>query len=169
MKNTFLMITGLLFALHSQMALSSVIPNQFHLLGKGIYSALFWDIYSAELFTPQKTWQKQQSYALRLTYFRAFSGEAIAKRSIEEIEGLGFVQPERLQQWMQQMQQIFPDVKQGDSLTGMREANGVTTFYYGQRLVGQVEDPLFADWFFGIWLHPNTSAPELRQQLLGIL
>lgn len=168
MNKTIFMVIGFCMAFNSQLALSaSVVPSQFKLLGQGVYSVMFWDIYSAELFAPDMTWQPQKSYALRLTYFREFSGQDIAQRSVEEIEKLGFNEQERLQRWYKQMQQIFPDVKAGESLTGVRQDNGVTVFFKDQKPVGQIEDIRFSDWFFGIWLAPETSAPELRQQLLG--
>ena len=33
--------------------------------------------------------------------------------------------------------------------------------------IGDVRDPLFAKLFFGIWLSPQTSEPQLRRALLA--
>lgn len=137
------------------------------LVGKGIYKALFWDIYQAELFAEKKPWQHNQAYSLRLTYFRNFDGKSIAERSIEEMRGLGFQDESKLQEWLQTMLKIFPDVQKGESITGVRQASGATEFFKNNQKIGWVEDPEFGRWFFGIWLDEKTSAPDLRVQLLG--
>ena len=36
------------------------------------------------------------------------------------------------------------------------------------RTVGEVADAEFARLFFGIWLSPRTSEPQLRQALLAL-
>ena len=64
------------------------------------------------------------------------------------------------------MSQIFPDVKPGDQITGVYKPGGAV-FLYNNRQVGEIRDPEFARFFFAIWLDPRTSAPGLRQSLLG--
>ena len=39
-------------------------------------------------------------------------------------------------------------------------------FYQGDRLLGAIDTPGFAEAFFAIWLDTRTSAPDLRQALL---
>ena len=40
-------------------------------------------------------------------------------------------------------------------------------FFVNGQLKGDVREPEFARFFFGIWLSPKTSEPTLRDALLG--
>jgi hypothetical protein len=104
---------------------------------------------------------------LDLHYKLRLEGQAIAARSVDEIGNLGLGTPEQLQRWEQAMRQIFPDVGEGDRLTGICLPPGVARFFHNGRLIGEVDAPQFARAFFGIWLDPRTSRPDFRRQLLG--
>ncbi|MEM6405901.1 MAG: chalcone isomerase family protein [Pseudomonadota bacterium] len=136
-------------------------------VGSGQMQFLLWDIYRATLYAPQGRWQEQPPYALTLRYHREFQGADIATRSAQEIEQLGFKNKKKLIRWQQQMQALFPDVQPADTLTGVHTATGETIFYHNGQSLGQINDPEFSRWFFGIWLNPATREPTLRQQLLG--
>ncbi|MFC3092647.1 hypothetical protein DRW07_00330 [Alteromonas sediminis] len=140
---------------------------QAKLVGEGKFTYLFWDVYNAQLFAPDGRWQAQAPYALTLTYLRNFDGEDIAVRSREEMEGLGFKDKEKLASWEQVMKDIFPDVQEGEQITGIIKADQTTVFYKNQELIGAVEDREFGEQFFAIWLHENTSEPRLRKKLIG--
>ena len=102
--------------------------------------------------------------ALRLDYKRNIPGKTIAEASVKEMRR--FVSDESLLRlWGEQMQRIFPDVQPGDHLLGVYHPDGVR-FYQGDRLLGVIGLPGFADAFFAIWLDARSSAPELRQALL---
>lgn len=66
------------------------------------------------------------------------------------------------------MKALFPDVVAGDQLTGVHHPGEKAEFYRNDELIGVVHDPEFASAFFGIWLDAGTSAPELRERLLGM-
>ena len=103
--------------------------------------------------------------ALRLTYKRNIDGLAIAEASVKEIRNLGVTDAATLKRWGDQMAALFPDVKNGDQIIGQYQPDAAR-FYFNERLIGRVDDPLFARAFFGIWLDPKTSAPDLRAALL---
>ena len=103
--------------------------------------------------------------ALRLTYKRNIDGLAIAEASVKEIRNLGVTDAATLKRWGDQMAALFPDVKSGDQIIGQYQPDAAR-FYFNERLIGRVDDPLFARAFFGIWLDPKTSAPDLRAALL---
>jgi len=66
------------------------------------------------------------------------------------------------------MRALFPDVKAGDVITGVHQPAMGVVFWCNGRLLGEVRDPLFARLFFGIWLSPQTSEPQLRSALLAL-
>ena len=109
----------------------------------------------------------RQRFALDLTYARNLYGSKIAEASIDEIGKLKLGTTEKRQQWLLQMKGIFPDVKEGSRITGIHIPNEAARFYLNGRLLGEIRDPEFAHSFFAIWLDKKTSAPDLRNKLLG--
>ena len=139
------------------------------LVGQGTMRFFGLEVYQARLwvspsFTPER--YADQPLALALTYQRNFTAQAIAKRSIEEMRRVAPFSPEQAERWQTALQAALPDVKPGDTLTGIYQPGSGATFRLGPRVVGEVADPEFARLFFGIWLSPNTSEPALRQALL---
>lgn len=104
--------------------------------------------------------------ALELSYQRAFSAEAIARRSITEMRRVGPFSAEQATRWQQALQAALPDVQPGDRITGLHQPGSGVTFTTPERTVGSVADPEFARLFFGIWLSPQSSEPKLRAELL---
>jgi hypothetical protein len=105
--------------------------------------------------------------ALELQYARSLDGKAIAERSLKEMKGLGSVDAAQAERWLQQMLQIFPDVKKGDRITGVQRPVETARFFVNGQPRGEVRDAEFTRLFFGIWLSPRTSQPRLREALLG--
>jgi len=111
-------------------------------------------------------------FALQLRYARSLKGADIAARSEEEMRKLGEGSPQQRADWLQAMQQLFPDVQDGSTLTGVfTPTSGAqpaqTRFYFNGVLRGAVPGAAFARAFFSIWLSPKTPAPGLRNDLLA--
>ena len=105
--------------------------------------------------------------ALELTYHRAFTGAAIAQRSIEEIERQGDLAPAQAQRWQSALAAVLPDVQPGERLTGLYQPGLGMRLWRGQQALGAIDDAELARRFFGIWLSPRTSEPGLRSALLA--
>jgi hypothetical protein len=105
--------------------------------------------------------------ALELVYARALSGRRIASSSISEMRRLGPFSDEQAARWEQAMRRIFPDVLAGDRLTGVQWPGEGARFFLNGRPRGELADAEFTRLFFGIWLSPRSSEPDLRRQLLG--
>lgn len=138
--------------------------------GQGRFRWFGLTVYDAELLSTQPLrddqWP-QQTFGLRLTYARALRGGEIAKSSLQEMEKLGIVPTAQREVWLQRMTALFPDVNQGDAITGVNLPNRGVRFWRTDRPLGTVDDPAFARAFFSIWLDPKTTAPELRKSLFG--
>ena len=110
-------------------------------------------------------------FALQLRYARSLKGSDIAQRSEEEMRKLGEGSPAQRAAWLQAMQQLFPDVQDGDTLTGVFTPQGAnpaqSRFYFNGALRGTVPGTAFGRAFFSIWLSPQTPAPGLRNDLLA--
>lgn len=138
------------------------------LVGEAEYSYMFWRAYDIALFDDSDHFDGEKPpYALRLKYMRDFSGASIADQSSKLIRKQGMDDEIRLAGWHAQMDQIFPDVESGDTLSGLYSENKETIFFYNGEAIGRIQDPLFGQYFFGIWLGENTTEPKLRKQLIG--
>jgi hypothetical protein len=109
----------------------------------------------------------QQPLVLELEYLRAFRATDIARRSIEEMRGIGAFTDAQAERWQRDLAALLPDVAPGDRLLGVHRPGQGARFYGGDKDLGMIEDPQFSRLFFGIWLDPKTSEPGLRQALLG--
>jgi hypothetical protein len=132
-----------------------------------LYSYLFWDVYSAQLFTPKGSYDESIPLALKLNYQIDLKGKAIAERSISEMKKQGLLDTSKAQSWYEQLAAIIPDVAEGDEIVGHVDEQGKTAFFYNGQRVGEIDDAEFSKRFFDIWLGDKTSEPKLRLALLG--
>ncbi|MFT6270243.1 MAG: hypothetical protein ACJAVV_003072 [Alphaproteobacteria bacterium] len=138
-------------------------------VGQARLKVFFFNIYDAVLFAPQGNFEAEQPFALKLKYLRDFEGKEIASRSVGEMRNLGMQDEVKLAKWYQEMQDIFPNVKEGETITGIVDKKQVSHFYLNEKPLGKVHDIEFSKWFFNIWLSEETSEPKMRQQLLGLV
>lgn len=131
-------------------------------LGLAIYDIRLW---TAGSFSPAAF--ERIRLALEITYARSLVGRLIAERSLTEMRRGGPLDEATASRWLSEMTRLFPDVGDGDRLTGINSAGESAVFFHNGRRIGEVRDPRFTAAFFGIWLAPHTSEPGLRQQLLG--
>ena len=110
---------------------------------------------------------EQSRFALELSYLRDFKGADIARRSIAEMRRQAPMSTAQEAAWEAQMRALFPDVRAGDQITGVHQPGTGAVFWSNGRVLGEVRDPAFAKQFFGIWLSPQTSEPQLRRALLA--
>lgn len=160
------LVKALLFS-SGAIAISTYIENP-KPVGEARLEVLFWDVYDATLIAPDGKFDPQTPFALSLTYLREFDGDDIASRSVDEMRKQGMKDEVKLAMWFEQMQQVFPNVDEGQTLTGIVDENQYSHFYFNDNKVGVIEDPEFTTWFFNIWLSEQTSEPKMREKLLGM-
>ena len=140
------------------------------LIGSGRLTYFGLNVYDARLWASgefKATDYAAAPLALELEYARALDGEKIAERSLEEMKRSGPLTDDQAQRWLATMKRTFPDVAEGDRITGVQLAGGVTRFFVNGKPSGELRDAEFTRRFFGIWLSPKTSEPKLRLALLG--
>jgi Chalcone isomerase-like len=127
-------------------------------------------VYDIRLWTPARAlaadWATSP-LALEIEYARTLYGKLIAERSLDEMRRQGEISPAQGERWLAQMTALFPDVKEGDRLTGVQVPGVAARFFVNGALKGEVRDAAFTRLFFGIWLSPRSSEPALREALLG--
>lgn len=150
--------------------LQTALP-QARLLGTGVLRFFGLRVYEARLwvkpgFVPDD--YARQPLGLELTYDRKLEGAAIAERSVAEMRRVGKFDEAQAKRWLALMKQAFPDVAAKDRLLGLHDGEGEVRFFHNGRQTVAVNDAEYARLFFGIWLAPQTSAPALRESLLGL-
>ncbi|RYY97067.1 MAG: hypothetical protein EOO24_20300 [Comamonadaceae bacterium] len=128
------------------------------------------DIYDASLWVAPgfrvERWS-QKPLALELHYLRAFDGEDIARRSLDEMRRGAPVADAQAAQWLRAMRSAFPNVKKGDRLLGVYDPDTGARFFHNGTPTASVPDAQFAQRFFAIWLAPQTSEPAMREALIA--
>ena len=140
------------------------------LQGEGRLRFLGLRVYDARLWVPSgweaAAWARTP-LALELIYARSLKGKLIAERSLTEMARSGPIDEAQRSAWLAAMGALFPDVNEGDRITGVFTPGSTATFFLNGQTLGEVRDARFAERFFGIWLSPQTSEPALRQALLS--
>lgn len=150
-------------AVHPQLAGSRVQGEAtLRFIGLRVYHARLWTLPD---FRSEKL--GEQPLVLELDYLRDLKGSAIAERSLQEMRRVGSFSETQALRWLEQMQRTFPDVKAGDRLTGQLLPGQGAAFWHNGRPIGRITEAEFATLFFGIWLSPATSEPDMRLALLG--
>ena len=138
--------------------------------GDGRLSFLGLRVYDARLWTPAPLgaadWMRTP-LALELEYARELQGSRIAERTLDEMRRQAEIPAPRRDTWLAELSRLFPDVRAGDRLTGVKRPGESARFYANGLWRGEVRDADFARLFFGIWLSEQTSEPGLRAALLG--
>ncbi len=132
-------------------------------LGLHVYDARLW---VSDGFNPA-AWEAA-AIGLELVYARRLVGRQIAERSLKEMQRVPGIAPSQGDAWLAEMREAFPDVDKDDRITGVLVPGAAARFYKNGQRRREVRDSEFARRFFGIWLGPQTSQPQLREALLGL-
>jgi len=126
----------------------------------------FFSVYDAALYTPDGNYPANEK-ALVISYLRSIKSEQLVNTTRDEWEKLGYGIGDREQQWLTYLDDIWPDVQEGDCLLARTTVSGETRFYNRNGQLGEVAEPEFADRFFDIWLSENSSFRRNRDELTG--
>ncbi|MBX2838072.1 MAG: chalcone isomerase family protein [Gammaproteobacteria bacterium] len=137
-------------------------------VGEGRLTVMLWDVFDAVLYAPDGQYDSNKPFALSLTYLRKLKGKKIVEKTIKEIRSQGFSDATQLASWAAELHDIIPDVKKGNNITGVRNDQGHTLFFYNAEPVGSIRDEAFTTLFFNIWLGESSSEPGLRKKLLNL-
>ena len=123
-------------------------------------------VYEIALYTEGKSYATNTTAVLSLRYAISIKSKRLQETTLKEWERLKKGTPEQRQSWIKQLDVLWPDIKPGDTLSALRQQDGPTIFYFGDRLLGEVADVAFGPAFFAIWLDEGCSYPKLRKGLL---
>jgi Chalcone isomerase-like len=123
-------------------------------------------VYNVALYTEGVPYTTNSTAVLSLRYEISIKHKKLQETTLEEWKRLGKGTPEQREKWISQLDKIWPDIKSGESLSAFLKKDGPTTFYFGDRLLGEVTDVEFGPAFFAIWLDAKCRYPKVRKGLL---
>ena len=138
--------------------------NPAKLQGSGRFNWWGFHIYDASFY--RAGMPSSPDFALNVRYQKSFKGSSIANSSSDEMKKMG-VPDAQAATWARELTNILPNIESGQSLTAIYTPKQGTIFYHDGKRIGQIASTEFSKAFFGIWLDPKTSAPKLRNELLG--
>ncbi|CEO40837.1 chalcone isomerase family protein [Photobacterium kishitanii] len=126
----------------------------------------WWKIYTAQLKTPSgKYIASDPNLALIIRYLRDIDKNDLLLATDKQWQHLGISAQQR-QQWLNQLAQQWPNVKQGDRLVFVKTvAEG--RFYQNGKPLGKPLSAPLSNAFIAIWLSTDTEYPKLRLKLIG--
>lgn len=141
--------------------------ESYQVVGEAKLTVLLWDVYRSKLLTPSGSYRPGDTpYELEITYLRDIEAADLVKQTAKEWREQG-LSDDRHDSWLQQLGEIWPNVRDGDTLTLSVADNGNATFLFNKEVIGFFKDPDFASQFGGIWLSEKTTRPKLRAALIG--
>ena len=170
LSRSFAVLVWLMPSLALASQCDTSLPAEQQKVGQTRLSVLFWDVYDARLFTPSGSfdWEqrKQQRKTLILDYLRDIKATDLVDKTAEEWERLGLSHEDQ-QQWLDTLNQMWPNIKEGDCLALVETEQGYANFYQGDKLLGTIENETFTEHFLAIWLSPESRYEDERDELTG--
>ena len=136
-------------------------------VGEAKLKVLFWDIYNSSLYSKTGKYQPEQfPQALKINYLRDIDSEDLIERTQDEWKKLGMKQ-EKFSKWTPLLNNLFPDIKKGDTLLLRVSENKQSEFFFNGKTIGKITDKTFGKNFLSIWLDKKCSYPNVRNKLIG--
>lgn len=169
------MITALLLALatataHPPTTRTCVQPQSEQMLGEVTIKRWWIDIYQARLYQSQGAQAAQEARPgtrMQMTYFRDIKHQDMIKQTRKEWQKLAIGKQFPIEQWLDKLNAMWPDVKDGDCMELRILSDHRAQFFYGNEAIGTIADPHFSAAFLSIWLGKENLYPKMRHQLLG--
>jgi hypothetical protein len=136
--------------------------------GSGKYAVLFITAYDAEVWTDAAQWSMNAPFALTLRYHIGFSSDYLINRSLREMRHVNPALSDADIARYKKAMAFFAPASSGDEMTMLYQPGQPTRFFKNGAPTGEISEPGFAQDFFGVWLSPNTSDPDLRASLLKL-
>ncbi|WP_417681496.1 chalcone isomerase family protein [Pseudidiomarina aquimaris] len=136
-------------------------------VGKTRLSVWFWDVYDAQLLTDSGNYDDYDRRALRLSYLRDIKAKDLVETTKEEWQRMDIAVTSEHEQWLEKLQEMWPDVSNGDCLMLVETEQGHSSFYNAEGRLGGIDSAQFTDDFLAIWLSPNSRFKDERNELIG--
>ena len=131
-------------------------------VGESSYYFFFVHVYNINLYQVKNAPELE---ALDIKYSRDLTAKRRLEKAMEDLEDQGKYSKEKLKEWEKQMATIFPNVKEGDTITIFKNESLNTEFYHNNNYRGFIDDPEFTEAFMGIWLGEKPANAKMKRDL----
>lgn len=135
-------------------------------IGEATFSFLWMDVYTSKLLSSEKAYREDAFLRLENTYHMNFSAQELLESTREELQRVSDVDEATLDTWMQQLEGVYPDVKEGEVIAAESNQNSVKIFYK-DTLRGTLNGGELSRAFMGIWLSEKSRSPTFSKELTG--
>lgn len=134
--------------------------------GEATYRVLVFSLYKARLHSCSNDFRFPEvvPFQLTLEYQRDISRQQLVSATLDQWRKQDLEPPAH---WEQQLHELFPDVKAGDSLALLVDSDYRSYLSLNETRIGTIAEREFSIAMAGIWLAANTSAPQHRNKLIG--
>ena len=139
-----------------------------YLIGEANYSFLFWNVYDAQLYSPQKTFNFEK-FALILRYNKEIVKEILVKETIEDMMQQKYLSKDKIKSWTNIFNSIYQKVSVGSRFMCIKIKKNKSLFFYEGKKILESNDEEFINLFFNIWLRKDSKNPTFSKKLLGKL
>lgn len=152
----------------------TVFATELREIGKGKYTWFGIKIYDARLLAPadfKGEFETASPLILEIEYDMDIDSKDLVETTQDEWKELKIGQSETCKnqlEWAKRLAVIWPDLKQGDKLRLNVNKKRESEFFYNEKSIGLIEDPNFSTCFLAIWLAKDSSADDLREDLLAL-
>lgn len=167
---TFVLSALLAFPLNAEPPSPSPITSptdELRKVGSARLRVLFWTIYDSTLYSADGDFTRiEPDLALAITYRRGIPASELIERTFDEWRDMELSTPNQ-SMWRSRLEEIWPDVESGDTLTLYVDEELASRFYFNERFIGTMMDSDFTRQFLAIWLSEETDYPSQRAELIG--
>ena len=147
--------------------------KKFGLLGSGLFRYLIFDVYTAALYGPSeaqrsRVFDPSSPTELVIAYHRSITASQFGESADDRLQKQHDQLPESVRNNISLFHAAYRTVNEGDRYSLRYEPSvGTSLSLNGETLV-TIPGSEFAQYYFGIWLHPNLPIDEaLREKLFG--
>lgn len=142
------------------------------LQGLGRKHFLFMKIFIAAFYIDQDVDIEQAmdfvAKRVEVWYFYPIAGEKLSTYTYDKMkDNLSATQFAQLADELDLMRTYFPDLKSGDRYALSYIPGVGTKFVYNGRELGVIDDPVFAEGIFSVWIGQDPMDKGIRDQILG--
>lgn len=167
MRLNLLFIVLMIFVAGAVHAKPESLPTFMKPVGQAELKVLWFSVYTATLASPEGRFiSVSEPLLLTLQYKRNISRQDLLEETEYQWDKAG-IDKDLYATWLFELEDIWPDISEGDSLTFYQNEKGDGHFYYNQRYIGTLTDGIFNQAFLNIWLSDSSDFPQLTKELTG--
>lgn len=167
MRLNLLFITLMIFLVGAVHAKSEPLPDNLKPVGQAELKVLWFSVYTATLASNEGRFNSvSEPLLLTLKYQRNISRQSLLDETESQWKQAG-IKADRYAPWLLWLKDVWPDIREGDSLAFYQSREGTGHFYFNKQFIGSLADGQFSQAFLNIWLSDDSDFPQLTKQLTG--